>query len=193
MKKIEKTHASKAKILALFLGLSLTQSAHSDALLLLGMVNLANSQPSGVEALPLVSVGAAIALPAYQDYIAKSQVARVAGELAAARDLVDVAFYEDKVPVLGVNSTDKEEGLALLDENSNPRSNLVQEFALTGFKSAEDGEGKLSATIGGKAVRNIQGLQVTYERTKDGEWQCYIEGKSYRFTPKYIPAGCKKR
>ncbi|MBE9579963.1 type IV pilus major pilin TfpQ, partial [Moraxella sp. K1664] len=39
---------------------------------------------------------AAIALPAYQDYISKSQTTRVVGELAAGKTAVDAALFEGK-------------------------------------------------------------------------------------------------
>ena len=42
----------------------------------------------------IIGILAAIALPLYQDYVSKSQVTRVVGELAAAKTGVDAAIFE---------------------------------------------------------------------------------------------------
>nr|ABU93235.1 recombinant pilin/cytotoxin fusion protein [synthetic construct] len=47
----------------------------------------------------IIGILAAIALPAYQDYISKSQTTRVVGELAAGKTAVDAALFEGKKPV----------------------------------------------------------------------------------------------
>ena len=46
----------------------------------------------------IIGILAAIALPMYQDYISKSQVTRVMGELASAKTAVDAALFNGEVP-----------------------------------------------------------------------------------------------
>ena len=41
----------------------------------------------------ILGILAAIALPMYQDYISKSQMTRVAGELAARKTIIDAADW----------------------------------------------------------------------------------------------------
>ncbi len=54
----------------------------------------------------IIGILAAIALPMYQDYISKSQVTRVMGELAAAKTAVDTSIFDGKTPVLNSSETD---------------------------------------------------------------------------------------
>ena len=48
----------------------------------------------------IIGILAAIALPMYQDYISKSQVTRVMGEIASAKTAVDAGLFDGKEIVI---------------------------------------------------------------------------------------------
>ena len=50
----------------------------------------------------IIGILAAIALPMYQDYISKSQVTRVMGEIASAKTAVDAGLFDGKEIVIRV-------------------------------------------------------------------------------------------
>ena len=130
-------------------------------------------------------------MPAYQDYISKSQTTRVSGELAAGKTAVDAALFEGKTPVLSeASSTSKENiGLTSSETSEKPRSNLMASVELTGF--ADNGQGSISATLGNKANKDIAKTVITQERTTEGVWTCKIDGsKAAKYKEKFNPTGC---
>lgn len=138
----------------------------------------------------IIGILAAIALPAYQDYISKSQMTRVVGELAAGKTAVDAALFEGKLPVLNQASTASVEniGLTTSDTSTNPRSNLMSAVALNNF-SATSSAGNITATIGNRANKDIAGTTVTQARTAQGVWSCSVTGNT-NYKTKFTPTGC---
>ena len=53
----------------------------------------------------IIGILAALAIPAYQDYISKTQVTRVVGELAACKTGVDAAIFDGKKPTIGTGTS----------------------------------------------------------------------------------------
>ena len=53
----------------------------------------------------IIGILAALAIPAYQDYISKTQVTRVVGELAAGKTGVDAAIFDGKKPTIGTGTS----------------------------------------------------------------------------------------
>ncbi|UZA12888.1 pilin [Moraxella bovis] len=136
-----------------------------------------------------IGILAAIALPAYQDYISKSQTTRVVGELAAGKTAVDAALFEGKKPVMAKTDKAEEEQIGLTEDNgTTPRSNLMSAVVLTGFEN--NGAGTIDGTIGNRANKDILGTVVTQSRSEQGVWSCIVEGKGSGWKPKFIPTGC---
>lgn len=143
----------------------------------------------------IIAILAATALPLYQDYISKTQVTRVVGELAAAKDLTDAALFEGKSPILQIStdSTDYE-ALGMLASDSKARSNLLAEDGITIDAALQTGDaGAIKATLGRKAYKNIHKAVIQQYRATDGVWTCYVDGTdATKFKDKFIPTGCKK-
>nr|AAA53559.1 prepilin [Moraxella bovis] len=139
----------------------------------------------------IIGILAAIALPAYQDYISKSQTTRVVGELAAGKTAIDAALFEGKTPVLNeASSTSKENiGLTTADDSTTPRSNLL---ATDGLKLETNANTiTLTGTLGRNANNDIKGATVTQARDNNGNWTCTVaEGKAPGWKAKFVPAGC---
>lgn len=144
----------------------------------------------------IIGILAAIALPMYQDYISKSQVTRLVGELAAAKTAVDEAIFSGKTPVLYSSSDDSSLAPIGLQEGSNSsgkvRSNIVKDGGYE-LKNANATNVEIIATLGNNANKDIAGATVGQYRNTEGTWACKISsGTAQGWKPKFIPAGCVK-
>jgi fimbrial protein 1 len=148
----------------------------------------------------IIGILAAIALPLYQDYVSKSQVTRVVGELAAAKTGVDAAIFEGKNPVMGTNTTSSTKsaiglgtsaaGSATSISGTQVRSNLVDSVK---FVNPEASNIQIVATLGKNANKDIKGAIVSQERSNDGVWTCKVSsGTATGWKIKFIPTGCVK-
>ena len=159
----------------------------------------------------IIGILAAIALPAYQDYISKSQITRVVGELAAAKTGVDAGLFDGKKPVIGSNSSKlsvapiglgtQTTGTSVKASGAAVRSNLISKVELKGFAAAASGtsstdgpsSGSIVATLGNKANKDIHTATVAQKRDKNGVWTCEVgAGSAAGWKDKFIPSGCTK-
>lgn len=109
----------------------------------------------------IIGILAAVAIPAYQDYIAKSKFAAALAEVAPGKTGFDVALNDSLKPVLtATNATDWFIGVQPKNSNS--------EIAVTTATTS----GVLTATIvGGPDV--VKGKTITLTRTAStGKWTC---------------------
>lgn len=129
----------------------------------------------------IIGILAAIAIPAYQDYIAKSQVQRLVGELSALKTSAeeqmsrnqDIAACSD----LGFN------GSTLLDSTTPPGADTGCSANFTA------GSGWINGDMNnGLAAAAIAASTVSIIRTATGAWQCEIAGPAG--AAKYLPTGC---
>ncbi|WP_180178772.1 pilin [Acinetobacter sp. YH01013] len=127
----------------------------------------------------IIGILAAIAIPQYQNYIAKSQVSRVMSETGAVKTAIETCMME------GVAEADCEIGWT----NSNLlgaipadklQSGLTAEYLLTNVGTAE-----IQATFGGSAATAIRTKTLTWSRNGNGVWSC-----ATTVDQKYKPAGC---
>ena len=139
----------------------------------------------------IIGILAAIALPMYQDYISKSQVTRVVGELAAAKTGIDAALFDGKTPVLTYNPTATSEvSIGLYTSSNTPRSNLIK--SITNGWTAASSAGKITATLGGNANIDIHNATIQQNRSADGTWKCTVaKDTATGWKDKFVPAGCQ--
>lgn len=146
----------------------------------------------------IIGILAAIALPMYQDYISKSQVTRVVGELAAAKTAIDEAIFSGKEPVLGSSSADVNKApIGLMegaDAGTKVRSNLVAAANGYALNNATATNVEIVATLGNNANKDIAGATVGQYRNTEGTWTCQIApGSATGWKDKFIPSGCSKK
>src|SRR5690606_17262779 len=126
----------------------------------------------------IIGILAAVALPAYQDYIARSQVSRVIGEVAAVKTAVETAIMDGKY----TGGTDRQE-LTLDDDDESGigwiGSTLVAENSGSlGGSISQQGVGTLTAQLSNTAPKtasgSVNGAVVVWSRAASGEWSCNV-------------------
>ncbi|WP_313226445.1 pilin [Stutzerimonas chloritidismutans] len=126
----------------------------------------------------IVGILAAIAIPVYQDYVARSQVARAYIELAAYKSAVEEHLTRGRNVI---SNTD----LGYIPSNvTAAASGDIASFML-------DGSGSLGVTIGGNVSSLVSGAHISISRSVNGIWNCDIdESGAGAWKDFYMPSGC---
>jgi len=126
----------------------------------------------------IIGILAAIAIPQYQNYIAKSQVSRVMSETASMRTAAETCLND------GIEASDCDFGWT----NSNLLGAATQNLqgdALVASFGAAGANSTIVAKFGGNAATAIKTKTLTWTRSGEGSWTCSTTVES-----KYQPAGC---
>lgn len=128
----------------------------------------------------IIGILAAIAIPQYQNYIAKSQVSRAMGELGAIKTAVETCVNEGKTAVdacnLGMTASNILSGVKVADtaiSAGGPNKAVLTETTA------------IQGTFGEKAAATLSGRTLTWTRDANGSWSCATTAAA-----KYAPAGC---
>ncbi|NHC02888.1 pilin [Acinetobacter sp. 187] len=126
----------------------------------------------------IIGILAAIAIPAYQNYIAKSQVSAGLAEIAGAKTAYELKVNDGtaitKLADIGFNATSSERCTYTVDTFV-----ATTGAALTG----------ISCTL--KGSPRIAGKFINMQRTTDGQWKCITSLDSANDQEKqFIPVGC---
>jgi type IV pilus assembly protein PilA len=124
----------------------------------------------------IIGILAAIAIPQYQDYIARAQMNRVYGELSALKTAA-----EDNLMRGNAASLTDADSLGFTE------SSLLTADPTVAF-DATDGSGSIVGTLGGDASTAVSGTQIAINRTADGTWSCGVVLGSTE--AKFMPTGC---
>ncbi|MCE3608436.1 pilin [Massilia sp. P8910] len=117
----------------------------------------------------IIGILAAVALPAYQDYVAKSQVAAALAEITPGKVQVETKMAEGTAVAAPVDI-----GLAALTKRCSVISAAV---AITGA-------GSIECTMQGNA--DVTGKVIKWSRVAAGTWDCTSTAD-----PKFVPKECK--
>lgn len=130
----------------------------------------------------IIGILAAVALPQYQNYVTKSQVSRVMGELGSLRTVVETCLLEGKTTV---GDGDGECNLGFV--GSDLLGTGGDAATIAGFEATLSGtdDSTLEGTFGGNAAAIIAEETLTWTRTSDGDWTCTTTVEE-----KFQPAGC---
>jgi type IV pilus assembly protein PilA len=136
----------------------------------------------------IIGILAAVALPQYQTYVAKSQVARVMGETGALKTAYETCLLDGKTAAgacdLGATSSSIASYTAPLESTAGTA--LAADKTVN--KDALSETGTISATFAGGAAEALKGgtaKTLTWTRTAEGAWSC-----ATTVPPKYAPSGC---
>ena len=131
----------------------------------------------------IIGILAAIAIPQYQNYIARSQVARVMGETSAVKTAIETCLLDGKL------ATECYIGFT--------KSNLLgaDEVTASSYASGKDGltvtypttggVASIEGKFGGNAATTIKTKTLTWSRSEKGAWSC-----GTTVDAKYAPSGC---
>jgi len=119
----------------------------------------------------IIAILAAIALPAYQNYVAKSQVAAGLAEVTPGKTAFEVLVNDGKATTINPEAV----GLK------------TSERCTIGATGAADGTGTLTCTILNGSPK-VNGAVITWTRAADGTWAC---STTVTDKPKWAPATCQ--
>lgn len=117
----------------------------------------------------IIAILAAIALPMYQDYVAKSQATAGLAEITPGKTQAEVLLNEGKT----FANTAEEVGL----KNSDRCTVTVK---------GDSGAGTASIGCALKGNAKVSKGSLTLNRVNDGSWACKAAGMD----AKYVPGGC---
>ncbi|AWF82358.1 prepilin-type cleavage/methylation domain-containing protein [Microbulbifer sp. A4B17] len=125
----------------------------------------------------IIGILAAVAIPQYQNYVAKSQVSRVMTETAALKTAVETCLLE------GITDASSCE-LGWTD------SNLIGATIQTGLEVelSATGDSTIEATFGGNAAAALHDSTLTWTRDSAGVWECNTTVGTV--SAAYEPTGC---
>ena len=138
----------------------------------------------------IIGILAAIAIPQYQDYIARSQVNRTFGETAALKTAVEDSLQRGVFPQFAI-STATQDGLGAT-ASSIQATGGEGNVPVVAFASTAGGAGTLVATLGNAASAAITGATITLTRDALGNWVCTVGTPPVTagWKTSYIPKGC---
>lgn len=139
----------------------------------------------------IIGILAAVAIPQYQDYTARSQVTRVVGEISALKANVESTLQRGGKIIEGYTddlTKNPQEFAVGFDDDT---SNMVSDLTITKGETATP---TLSATLGGNASAAVKGAKIEYTRDAQGRWTCIIPKTNLTsitgWKDSYAPSGC---
>ena len=138
----------------------------------------------------IIGILAAITIPQYQTYIAKSQVSRVVGEAGNLKTAVEDCYNSGRTASI-INTGDPADatecslGVTASNLQGAPVTNEPDTGMPTVSMDAETNEASIVAEFGQSASGAIAGEPVTWARSGEGTWTC-----STTVEPKYESNGC---
>ena len=126
----------------------------------------------------IIGILAAIALPAYQDYTARSQVTAGLAEIAGAKTAYEVGVNENEAAAYYTNAN-----MGLAASTSRCSTITVNAPAATGV-----GANALLCVLAGNP--RVTGANVNLSRAADGTWACTVTSRPTGWKDSYLPGDC---
>lgn len=117
----------------------------------------------------IIAILAAIALPAYQDYVAKSQVTAGLADVSGGRTMFEAQVLANNITTFNLEDI----GLP----SSTPRCDLQMDPSETGF---------IRCRLRGNPL--VDGLTIEIARVATGHWRCIVDAA---IPERYRPTGCQ--
>ena len=138
----------------------------------------------------IIGILAAIAIPQYQNYIAKSQVSRVMSETGAVKTALETCLLEGltdtTTPACDLGWTGS--NLLAASGEGEGEGEGEPENTTTGFVvvfGSADTNSTITAKFGRNAAQTLHDSTLIWSRTPAGVWSC-----ATTVEPKFAPAGC---
>ncbi|MGP5546967.1 pilin [Psychrobacter alimentarius] len=141
----------------------------------------------------IIGILAAIAIPQYQNYVAKSQVSRVMAETGAMKTAIETCALDGKTDENCQIGWTKSNLLAATDApapapaptSTEATAKATGQGGLVITYPSATVEGKITATFGQSAAQAIATKKLEWKRTLAGQWTC-----TTNVDAKYAPTGC---
>jgi len=135
----------------------------------------------------IIGILAAIAIPQYQTYVAKSQVSRVVSESGSIKTAVEACLLDGKDTVGdGAGECDPQAtGSTLLDGDSQTTIVLADNTGVPQVTLNDDGTAEIEATFGNSAATTLKSgpATITWSRDAAGTWTCVSTAPDNYNTP----------
>lgn len=123
----------------------------------------------------IIGILAAIAIPQYQNYIARSQVSRVVSEVGSLKTPVETCMLDGKTTLgqtvntcqLGATGSNLLEGPVQDDGTAIPANTGVPQVTIN-----NDNTATIVGRFGNNASTVLRGSTVTWTRNSGGSWSC---------------------
>ena len=137
----------------------------------------------------ITGILAAVAIPQYQNYVARSQVARVVAETGALRTAVEMCVVDGKAIAacdVGATGSTLLQGTTTggLNGTNGVTTNVAGVPAVVLATSAKE-ESKITGTFGNSAAKVIADKTIVWTRDVTGSWKCVSTAEA-----KYNSPGC---
>lgn len=139
----------------------------------------------------IIGILAAIALPQYQTYVAKSQVSRVMGEAGAIKTVVETCLLEGRTTPVNNSAAPAATECVIGFAGSSLMVGAIMKpaDAAAGIGGLDvviaAAESTLIATFGNSASGALTTTTLTWTRDANGSWTC-----GTTVDAKYAPSGC---
>jgi type IV pilus assembly protein PilA len=123
----------------------------------------------------IIGILAAVAIPAYQDYVTRSQLTAVLSEMTSIKRRYEVAVNEGKQP--SIDRT--QEGFVGQEEGS-------ASYCTLSLLANNGGINCLLKNVGA----SIAGASLRLNRDSAGEWACSTAASGVAISSRYLPPSC---
>ena len=131
----------------------------------------------------IIGILAAIALPAYQDYMAKTQVNRVFGELSNLKTAAETNLQENTPAATSA-------GLGWIP-GSSTMFKKTDGTEVTVSVTPTDGKASIDANLDGSVSSSVVGSNVKLTRDATGKWTCLVtKSTNGGWKSTFAPKGC---
>ena len=128
----------------------------------------------------IIGILAAIAIPQYQDYVAKSQVSRAVSELSSYKTGIEDRLNNGVLTIKGADVGWVQTNLS----NADP-------FTAAGTTFTSAGVGSVTLTLNQNVSGPVNGSTVKISRDDTGTWTCAAsKGTNAKYKNVYAPVGC---
>ncbi|MBQ0832130.1 pilin [Marinobacter sp.] len=123
----------------------------------------------------IIGILAAIAIPQYQTYIAKSQESRAVGEAGALKTAIEDCTNNGKFTIGKAsdgNCDTQATGSSILTGTTQGDITLAADTGVPQATLDNTGAATIVASFGNKASAALTGKAITWTRNTDGSWSC---------------------
>ena len=135
----------------------------------------------------IIGVLAAIAIPQYQNYVARSQATRIYAELADLRNTVEDCLNNGKTTIgTGGDECDPRASASnILSGGSQTGATVSTGYGIAQISNPLTDTATIVGTISGNSAAVLHGKKVGLQRAANGSWQCQANVDA-----KFLPTGC---